>query len=44
MQISIGRTFQYDDFVGGIDVQTPTVEWESDRVVIQRTVGAGIVL
>ena len=44
MAASTGRTFHYDDFVGGVDVQTPTVKRESDGIVIQRAVGAGVVL
>lgn len=30
--------------MGSVDVQTPTVERESDGVVVQRAVGAGVVL
>lgn len=38
------RTFHHDDFVGGVNIQTPTIERESDGIVVQRAVGAGIVL
>lgn len=44
MTTSTRRTFHYDDFVGSVDVQTPTVERERDGIVVQRAVGAGIVL
>lgn len=44
MRSSSRHTFQYHDFVGGINVQAPAVNWECNGIIVQRAIGASIML